>query len=262
MNKYILFVITFIVLTSSVFGQYFDYVSLGYNTTETIRDNGEINIHYYLTKNTDYSKMAIYPWGGEDLMFEENINDYIYIRYFEGIRSFYSYRKLNEGYYSMGLSQIRRIINGKLVYVELDSDGEKTFASKIEYTETDLTVYLDNGFKTRYYNIPENQLLDKFLTLFVKNVFYIIDNISNYRSNYEDDILSLLRNLKQKELAIFRNCLFAKHQYTFQQPIWKEFIIKYYNNSYHGIYSNSEVIDRFNDNERWLLNLIQQYERG
>jgi hypothetical protein len=255
MNKYTLFLITFIGLSVSVFGQYFDYVSLGYNTIETITNDGEIRFHYYLTRNTEYSEMAIYPWGGGDLMFDENANDYVYVHYFNCIGSSYSYRKLNEGYYFMGHTEIWRMANERLVYVELDNEGDKTFASEIEYTQNGLIVYLDNGFTQKYYNIPGPELLDKFLTLFVNDVFNIIDKIGRYREYYYDELLTLLRNLKQRELAIFRNCLFAKHQYAFQQQAWKEFMNKYYKN-YHGIYINSEVMDKLNDDERWLLNLI------
>jgi hypothetical protein len=35
----------------------------------------------------------------------------------------------------------------------------------------------------------------------------------------------------------------------------------YYDNDYKGIYTNAQVLERFSDNENWLLNLILEYER-
>jgi hypothetical protein len=84
-----------------------------------------------------------------------------------------------------------------------------------------------------------------------------------YRASIEDDINERLKKLTKNELAIFRNCLFAKHGYAFQQPAWHEFMNKYYNGfiSYRGSYSNAEVLTQLSDVERRLLELILTYEK-
>jgi hypothetical protein len=60
-------------------------------------------------------------------------------------------------------------------------------------------------------------------------------------------------------LAIFRNCLYAKYDYRFSSASWTEFFEKYLPN-YRARYSNSEVAEMFTEADKWILDLIIQYE--
>jgi hypothetical protein len=278
--KYIPMVI-FLFVPFVLFGQFFEYVSLGYNTVETIYNNKKI-IEHYLSNNPNYSKMWIY--GDTDIMFEigrphKESSEIHIIPFNFRLVPHYQYEE-EEGYYMAEHTQIWRITNGRLSYVELSWDsGSKVFANKIEYTSEELTVYLDNNSIMKFYNIDENELLDKFLTKYVNEVFaflngkftdrlsYISDRsyISGIKRDYDqgrtNNILNLLPHLKRQELAIIRNCLFAKYNYAFQTQYWNDFIQKYYLKDFNGVYSNSEVLARFTNDEKWLLNLIIEYEK-
>jgi hypothetical protein len=269
-KKNIFFMVIVLGINFSVFGQYFDYVSLGYNTREYIYSNGERDIYYYMINQTEYSKMAIYPFWNSDLMFEENRDfmidgirqNYVIVDYFEAIRSPYSFLRVNEGYYFQGQTQIWRANNGRLVYVEIDYDGDKTYASRIEYSNNELMVYLDNGTIIKYYNIPQEQLVDKYLTLFIRHINNILNGVDRYRQNrdYEEHLMKLLSILRPRELAIFRNFLYAVKGYRFATQSWTDLFNRYLT-GYNGRYSNDEVMAMFTANERWLLDLIIQYER-
>jgi hypothetical protein len=72
----------------------------------------------------------------------------------------------------------------------------------------------------------------------------------------------MLPYFKKHELAVIRNCLFAKHRYDFQIQYWKELFTTYYSQYYKGIYTDSEVMEQFTDDERWLMDLIIEYENN
>jgi hypothetical protein len=71
-----------------------------------------------------------------------------------------------------------------------------------------------------------------------------------------------LKNRTKEELAIIRNCLYASHNYSFQTARWRDFMLKYYDPNYKGTYSNQEVMDRFSESDRSLLELILKYEKN
>jgi hypothetical protein len=160
MKKYAIFLVISLSLNFSILGQYLDYVSLGFNTIETTRWDGNITTKHFLLNNSIYSKMAIYTYGlpQPTLMFEENNGNNIYIRYFSQDRYDYSYRKLDEGYFFINKYEIWRMENERLVYVHILNDDlefgsiyREVFAQKIEYTQSGLTVYLTDGMILNYY---------------------------------------------------------------------------------------------------------------
>jgi hypothetical protein len=249
----------------TLFGQYFDYVSLGYNTVETTNIHGEEISTWYYFSNDQFSKMAIQREYGVLQLEEKTGNEWaegILVSDFLGGGFFHSTDR-GEGYNFGGLNEIYRTAGGKLVYLELDYSGDKYFSQKIEYTSSGLTVYMDEGIVKKFYNMPENELYDKFMSALVRQIKWAASDEFLYRAQSKDDIDERLKKLTKTELAIFRNCLFAKHGYAFQQPMWQEFMNKYYNSftDYRGIYSNAEVLNKLSDVERWLLESILKYEK-
>jgi hypothetical protein len=265
-KKHVLLIILNFSIIYTLFGQYFDYVSLGYNTVETINERGEEISTWYYFSNDQFSKMAIERLYDGVVLFEEKAREGqregILVSDFLG-GGFFHHTDYGEGYYFDGLNEIYRAVNSKLVYLELNYSGDKYFSRKIEYTSSGLTVYMDMGVVKRFYNIPETELYDKFMSALVKQMKWAISDEFLYRASIEDDINERLKKLTKNELAIFRNCLFAKHGYAFQQPAWQEFMNKYYNGfiSYRGSYSNAEVLTQLSDVERRLLELILTYEK-
>ena len=174
-----------------------------------------------------------------------------------------------EGYStSEGFNEIWRIQNNRLIHAEwIWPDGRRTLYKEITYNSNGLTVTF-NGFTRYFYDIPEIELIDIFLQKYVNDIFELLlnnNNLTRIRNNNNanryNDILKLLSILKKQELAIIRNCIFAKYQYSFQTQYWKDFINKYYLNNYNGIYTNAETMEKLSENEKWLLDLIIEYER-
>jgi hypothetical protein len=250
----------------TLFGQCFDYIFLGYNIVETVNERGEEISTWYYFSNSQFSKMAMERFYDGVILFEEKANDGpwkgILVGDFSG-GGFFHHTYFGEGYYFDGLNEIYRTVDGKLVYLELDYSGDKYFSQKIEYTSSGLTVYMNDGIVKKFYNIPEDELYDKFMSALVQKMKWTISDEYLYRASSEDDIYERVKKMTKNELAIFRNCLFAKHGYEFQQPTWREFMNKYYNSvtSYHGSYSNTEILTQPSDVERWLLELILKYEK-
>jgi hypothetical protein len=97
---------------------------------------------------------------------------------------------------------------------------------------------------------------------FTQNMITILSHGNLFRMR-EDPVTGFQKYLPyftKYELAIIRNCLFAKHGYDFQTEPWKRFMETYYSSNYKGMYTNAEVLERFSDNEKGLLNSILEYE--
>jgi hypothetical protein len=122
---------------------------------------------------------------------------------------------------------------------------------------------MDDGIVKKFYNMPETELYDKFMRALVRQIKWVSSDEFLRRTGTKVEIDEQLKKLTKTELAIFRNCLFAKHGYAFQQPAWLEFMDKYYNEftGYRGIYSNAAVLNQLNANENWLLESILEYEK-
>jgi hypothetical protein len=101
-----------------------------------------------------------------------------------------------------------------------------------------------------------------FLEKYIITIRAIIDDLSSYREqeNYDvanSDITKILGGRTEKELAIFRNCLFALKNYKFQTETWDTFS-KQYLPGYNGIFTNAEVMNMFTDDEKWILDLNEE----
>jgi hypothetical protein len=156
--------------------------------------------------------------------------------------------------------------NGKLVYWALtDERRPYIISNRIEQRRNDIIIHAKdedgNSYRYRYYNISQKELLDIYLTRYVDLICDVNESINEYISTDElDDVLiPLLNGRTARELAIFRNCLFAIKNYKFSNNTWTEFFHKYLD-GYNGRYTNDEVMSMFTDNEKKLLDLIIRYE--
>jgi hypothetical protein len=232
----------------------FYVIAHGYNTKEIIDNTGKKDYEYCTFYNKKYSDVLI----KESLEFKAGYGPGDELRYEVPARYDRNPRAIitlggfgGDGDFSLTPS----------------SWGEPI---KISITEGERIHNFKNGASIRYYNTPEDEIEQKYLTLFVKNMIRIID-ASHSRSIDDPDAVSymnkqvvfdiLLPSLKKQELAIIRNLLFARHNYAFQTPFWRNFMNIYYPEKYNGLYSEWEVKQRFNWFEEWLLALVIEYEK-
>jgi hypothetical protein len=161
--------------------------------------------------------------------------------------------------------------NGKLVYwAWTDPRKPISFSNRIEHNSQNIIIYFDSGSYYRYYNIPRTELLDIFLKKYVEMICEINELINGNKSSsqlggrfneyfFDEFVSALLSGRTSRELAIFRNCLYAIKGYKFSNSSWTDFFNKYLV-GYTAKYSNAEVTAMFDNNEKRLLDLIIQYE--
>jgi hypothetical protein len=162
---------------------------------------------------------------------------------------------------------------GKLIYWASSSDFSPIdIAEKINENSGRIEINTNKYNDTYVYsNISREELLGIFIRLYLENIDYIFgeyDEASSppMRKEYRSDNIDmyLLENLQgrtQKELAIFRNYIFARHNYKFQSNEWNSFFKRYYKSDYNGTRNNNEVMGLLTDYEKTVLNLIIELER-
>jgi hypothetical protein len=273
-------------MNQSVFSQseVMRFLSMGFNAMDELRFNNATYTTYYFYGYNQYSEAIIdggvslsidepgvfYP-NGPRLEFTPNK----YTRYTGKNNSIgYFWHVFIQG--STGMEY--KFENGKLVYWARGKDywgeglefkwDQYTILRKIEQNNQSITVYYtlsgnDKISSDRYYNISKTELLDIFLKRYTELINDINENlqeyIDNFRNDFEENILLLIKGRTSRELAIFRNCLYAIKGYKFANPAWTEFFNKYLD-GYNGRYTNDEVTTMFTENEKWLLDLIIQHE--
>jgi hypothetical protein len=158
--------------------------------------------------------------------------------------------------------------NNRLVYYALTKETGEAYitAEKIEQDNQSITITTrhsvdGSNFPRKYYNIPRTELLDLFLTNYVELICTVNEmvNCINNVSELYTIIRPLVQGRTARELAIFRNCLYAIKGYRFSTASWAEFFNKYLS-SYTGRYTNDQVTAMFTENEKWLLDLVMRYE--
>jgi hypothetical protein len=248
MKKIYVFVYVLIFLPQFVIAQSYGAIMNGFNTREikilnnrTIFDYEETIYEYYIYHNDNYSNVQI----NEKL---ENIEQGWGVRY-----QIYNVF----GYYSSDHSLRHWTI---------------TFLGGIDAIHTHLMLDYGNCI-TSLYNTPEDIIEQKYLTLFVKHIIKLVDifySASIRRDGFDDYFdprkyseffTVLLPNLKKQELAIIRNLLFARYNYSFKTVFWRNFMNMYYPTNYIGLNTEIEVMKQFNWFERFLLELIIEYEK-
>jgi hypothetical protein len=258
-------------LTPALFGQYFDYVSLGYNTVTRTDQNGNLmGRKEYFLNDKRFSKMQIDIYFDTDTnavfmeekkiirIYSNNSNTYNGVVVGGPLSDNFNYFEKEEGYEDI-YHEIYRVENGKLVYVKQGN----YISNKIEYLDTGIKVTMrekDLKYKDLYYinfyNIPETELYDKFMKGLVRAMTGILPHLdmNERKERYYDD---KLKNLTRMELEIFKNCMLAKYGYSFQDPMWKDFMKKY-NYYSNGNSSLFQAFGKFSIPERNLFELIQK----
>jgi hypothetical protein len=251
--------------------EYLEYESFGYNAVEHTYWDGSISTDFYMLNNPLYSNMRI--WDADYGVDMSNPLSPILgsTRYhlMDGYRE-YGHGFLREWPLPSALNHYYDRYDGGYtgpegvgILYEIDRNGRMISARHIgQYRETitaarsvrynsDGSVIIDFGdWTVRYYNISQQELVTKYLIIFTQATHRYLNQINDLT----------LQGRTKEELAIIRNLIYAKYNYNFQTPKWKQFIITYYNKNYQGLYSNQEVMDMLNEDERWLLERIIYYE--
>jgi hypothetical protein len=171
-------------------------------------------------------------------------------------------------------------LNGQLTswnYYHMNSFG-------IEYTNNnEIRIKTSNSIDGSmpphlrcYLNTPRDELLGIFLRLYLEGISYILNRTWETREKhkiwpyerlfekqYDNNamILESLNGRTARELAIFRNFIFARHNYNFRSDEWNIFFRTYYRNDYNGTRTSDEVMSVLTEHERRVLELIIEQEK-
>jgi hypothetical protein len=237
--------------------EFLEYESFGYNAVEYTRRDGSMSTDFYMLNNSLYSNMRIFNYFSRYYLMDgyRSNTGMLFLRIWPETRALHFYYDRYQGGFTGP--------EGDGLLYETDRNGRMISARYIgRYRETVTAArsvrYNSNGSITvdfgdwtvRFHNISEQELVDKYLTIFTKSTLQYLDEIGDLT----------LQGRTKEELAIIRNLIFAKYNYNFQTPKWRQFMITYYDKNYQGLYSNQEVMDMLNENERRLLERIIYYE--
>lgn len=276
-KRLILFIIIFSFIQFNIFPdeeaydprEYLEYVSFGYNAVETVYGDDK-STDFYLVNKPLYSNVRImdFDYGVEDSSplapILGSTRYHLMTGYIEYGHAFlkewpftdalkHYYDRYQDGYTGPeGAGMQYETGNGIMIsawYIHRYREG-KTYAKSIKY-RPDGSLIVDFGrWSVRFYNITEKELIGRYLTAFTQ--------ATKQHLNILDD--NALQGRTKEELAIIRNCLFAKYNYNFQSQKWKIFMTDYYDRNYQGKYSSQEVMDMLNEREKKLLERIIYYE--
>jgi hypothetical protein len=136
-------------------------------------------------------------------------------------------------------------------------------------TESEIVKHISGNadgsyyLEIRYYNNSEEYILEKFYKYLVTGLKQYIDyvNEDGLDSYSGSHIISTINYIEIEDLAIFKNLLFALHNYKFNNLYWINFFQKYldYNN---GNLNNAESLNLFTNEERKILELIINKEQN
>jgi len=73
-------------------------------------------------------------------------------------------------------------------------------------------------------------------------------------------VYEVLNILTRHELSIFRNYMFARHNFAFRTQTWNNFFREHYRSNYNGTRSNDEVMSIMTEWEKDILNMIIEIE--
>jgi len=220
MIKYSLLSI-FLVLSNSLFGQYFDYVSLGFNTVKTTSMSGEMIEMFHYFNDPAFSKLRIN--AGYNILQTErshriqqgnNFYDGVMIGPFMHAGAFFYYKD-SEGYRFDGRTEIYRITNGRLRHVQW---GDYT-SNRIVYTDAGITVTMrgrnrNDQYLIEFSNIPEEQLHSMFLNYLSDTIETIIGTRNQPDYVIINNVTNSLKRVTKTELEFFLDVLLKRHGYT------------------------------------------------
>lgn len=153
---------------------------------------------------------------------------------------------------------------------KIESDNGKIIVSTRDIS--------DGTMPPRFY-IFHNTSREELLSIYIKNFLNSIDYVlnrewlernkntgsSSYRNIIEkeykmSDINRILGILTKHELSIFRNYMYARHNYAFKTNTWINFFTNYYKPNYNGTRTNDEVMALMSEYEKSILNLVIEIE--
>ncbi|MDR1212159.1 MAG: YARHG domain-containing protein [Spirochaetaceae bacterium] len=289
----------FVLAAQNLYSQLFEFQSLGYNTREIKSlSSGRLLVKEYFLVNSDtYSNWHIYDtanaWQDNSLRFEESINGRVMVQSF--CRSYYVaeyFISENELAHKITFSSFFRsvlseeehtIIDNRITEFQTKDGSHIERSTEIAESENGVRITtVDNNYgysgsrepgrmEFYFYNSDPLFVVEIFLHRYTELCKTLLQaDKNNYLRTYKEDyernneasyIIRFLRCGTAEELAILRNCIFAKYGYNFQTRKWLDFFNTYYASNYRGALTNSEVLALLTEEERWLLNLILQYER-
>jgi hypothetical protein len=264
MNGKFVLVCFLLFLPQLVTAQIYRYITQGYNTREEFnKSTGKTVYKYYIIDNDKYSNVEI---NGLYELYELGIlYDELYAIYDAGVAVKFEFPEDDNSAWIVSLRGWVEANSFELI------EGRRGLIKTIK--GKNMIIFDYTNVRVKLYNTPEHEIEHKYLTLFVKNIIRIINEIyslsiksdgfnSSFNPEYRIREFSkdLLPNLKKQELAIMRNLLFARHNYTFQTVFWKDFMEVYYPGNYTGLNTELVVMKQFNWFEKWLLDQLIKYE--
>ena len=262
-----------------LFPQITESLSMGYNSFFRAGNN---EIIYYFYGYEGYSEAILFP---RSIDFETSISGWYYS--FDSQGELVQYSQYQGANNSIGFFRSRtngpgrshpfeyKFEDNRLIYWKSPS-GHSYSKYEIEQHSDRIIIhaYLLNTIRQyRYFNISRIELLDMYLRRFVEIICKFLEVAQEiiinengpaepfiYRMNKTYQIRDFFDGRTARELAIFRNSLFARKGYKFTSQSWIDFFNKYLD-GYNGRYTNDEIMAMLNEQERWLLDLIIEYEK-
>lgn len=270
MKKFYFFTIFTFLAASTLYGQYYKYISLGYNKVELKNaQGGSLGKYYFLLNDERFPNMCIEDAYDNILLVE--VEHHNLESRFEGRavtafwprRLFFTYTIDKEGYTpndGYDRKEIYRVVNGKLAYV-LKWDAE---SEKIQYSDTDLTVTMKSqcgkyplDFIIHFSNIPQDELYSLFMRRLVSCMNDVIQSAHKMYVNWKDYDENLGK-ITKTELELFKECLFRRHGYVNPQTEWARYVSTW--GKERGSYL--EALESFSGYELKLLEIVQKHLSG
>ncbi|WP_461248079.1 YARHG domain-containing protein, partial [Treponema sp. R6D11] len=263
--KKIIFVFIFIMMCQFIYSQSeaMRFFTMGFNARNYFRGN---RTTYFLYGYKDYSEAIVSEKHLELSIGNNSFYTVGFLDYSLNEQERYNGQNNSIGYQwiSPGIGYVgeeHKIENGRLVYWAMaEGDYPYLISERIEHNNQRIIIDTKDRsgdkYQVMFYNVSKNEILDLFLKNYLKLIIETNEMV-NKRNIVENQeyITPLLSGRTPRELAIFRNCLYAIKGYKFSNSTWTDFFNKYLD-GYNGRYTNDEVTAMFTKNEKWLLDLI------
>lgn len=248
------------------------FFSMSFNAKSYSDADSDGDTSYYFYGYEDYSEAFIYTnsirlsTGEPESFYPNGLISYMFPPYkyhrYSGENNTIGYRWPIPTIGDMG--EEHKFENNRLVYYTLISTDNEPYggSERIEQNDQEIIIYINDprgNYQLKFHNISNTELLEIFLKKYIKIICETNEFVKNY-DNIDDayeHIVPLIQGRTARELAIFKNCLFAIKGCRFENSEWTDFFKKYLD-GYNGQYTNDEVLAMFTDSERGLLDLIVQ----
>lgn len=233
----------------------------------TIQNNFEEKVSYGIFNTCDYDTVTYYfykTYAIRNTNEHRNTNWIIangfYINPNKHYEAFYPFRfyGLEVQQYGPGAFELN--------YADRMWDIMSESETEMERIITYYNKYGDYSNTLHYYNIPQEELLDIFHKNLIDGLLEFIDDYNSSYSTLSDrDFVrdwsnEMISNLDSEGLEIFRNLLFAKNNYKFNNVNWHNIFVKYLTD-YNGFLNNDDSFSMFTEKEKELLEIIISKEK-